>query len=249
MKLSFVIPSFNDERIVETINSINAIKTTRTNLEIIVQDGGSEASVLQKIRSVLCENDKLVVELDNGIFDGINRGIKNATGDMILTLGTDDRVYDQLIYDKILKEYEAGTSLINVGLAYTDENWKVKRKWIARKFSILRYIIGIQYAHFGLVCTPEVYKKFGSFNTVNKVNADYEFFHNLIIRMKDLKLRQAVIADICIQMKLGGNSSRNIRSILRNQLIILKYILKNDVRLLPGLFLKPFWKILEILRA
>ena len=83
MLLSFVIPSYNDYRILETIKSIKKIEAPKDKIEIIVQDGGSNKDLLSKIKKVIGPNDKLFVENDYGIFDGINRGLKNTSGDMI----------------------------------------------------------------------------------------------------------------------------------------------------------------------
>ena len=103
MKLSFVIPSFQDIRILETIESIHKIDVPSSDcIEIIVQDAGSSNEILDKIKNKLKKNDKLFLEKDKGIFDGINKGLKNTTGDLIATLGTDDRVlaldYYEVLY-------------------------------------------------------------------------------------------------------------------------------------------------------
>ena len=76
MKLSFVIPSFRTQSF-ETIDSIKKIKAPKS-IEIIIQDGGSQKKLLKKIENKLRPTDKLFVEKDFGIFDGINRGLKKA---------------------------------------------------------------------------------------------------------------------------------------------------------------------------
>ena len=47
MLLSFVIPSFNDYRILDTIKSIKKIKSPKDKIEIIIQDGGSKKDLDQ----------------------------------------------------------------------------------------------------------------------------------------------------------------------------------------------------------
>ena len=166
MKLSFVIPSYKDERILETIESIKEIDAPDNAIEIIIQDGGSSNLLLKRIKNSLSDNDKLIVEKDFGIFDGINRGIKNASGDLIATLGSDDRVVF-LDYNLLFSKYNEGFNFIQYDIQYTDSKWKPLRHWKARKLSFLRYAFGVQHAHFGLICSPEIYKEMEYF-TIRK---------------------------------------------------------------------------------
>tara|TARA_B110000003_G_scaffold37911_1_gene34691 strand:- start:1237 stop:1995 length:759 start_codon:yes stop_codon:yes gene_type:complete len=245
VKLSFVIPSFQDERILETIESIKKIKAPKNAIEIIVQDGGSDKQLLNKIENLISANDKLIVENDHGIFDGINRGLKNTSGDLIATLGSDDRVFF-LDYFLLLSKFKQGINFIQYDIEYTDSKWKPLRFWKARKLSLLRYAFGVQHAHFGLICSPEIYKELGYFNTENKVNADYEFFYKCTVSKSSLII-QDVIPDVFVQMKLGGNSSSNIRAVSKANIRIFKFILKTNPLLIFGLFLKPIYKLQEFL--
>lgn len=245
MKLSFVIPSFQDERILDTIESIKEIDAPSNSIEIIVQDGGSNKLLLKRIKNSLSGKDKLIVEKDFGIFDGINRGLKNASGDLIATLGTDDRVLF-LDYNLLFSKFKKGFNFIQYDIEYTDSKWKPLRFWKARRLSSWRYALGVQHAHFGLICSPKIYKEFGYFNTENKVNADYEFFYKCTFSKSDLII-QDVIPDVFVQMKLGGNSSSNIRAILKANFGIFKFILKTNPLLILGLILKPLYKMQEFL--
>lgn len=245
MKLSFVIPSFQDERILDTIASIKEINAPNNSIEIIVQDGGSNKSLLKRIENSLGNNDKLIVEKDFGIFDGINRGLKNASGDLIATLGSDDRVLF-LDYNLLLSKFKKGYNFLQYDIQYTDSNWKPLRYWKARRLSFLRYALGIQHAHFGLICSPDIYKKLGYFNIENKVNADYEFFYKCTVNKRNL-IVQDVIHQVFVQMKLGGNSSSNIRAVLKANFGIFKFILKTNPLLIIGIILKPIYKSHEFL--
>jgi glycosyltransferase involved in cell wall biosynthesis len=249
MKVSVVIPSFNDIRVLETIESIYSQNYDKSLVEIIIQDGGSGSSVLSAIRDALGPLDTLVVEADEGIFDGINRGLKNSNGDIILTLGTDDRISDRDLFTKVRELYDQGFNFIQCGLCYTDSDWRVIRKWPARSFTYVNYLLGRQFAHFSLFCTPDLYRKIGYFNDNNPVNADFEFFHKALKGKRSFLLKSSSIPSYSIQMKIGGNSSRNIGKILASNFLMFRYVLKNDPLLLGGLCLKPIHKGVEFLRA
>lgn len=250
MKFSVVIPSFRDPRVLETIASIKEQTFDPGQIEIVVQDGGSDAELIARIAAAVGEQGRVVQEEDHGIFDGINRGLRNATGDLILTLGSDDRVRDPDLFVKVAKvATEDQANFIFCALSYTDANWNDVRCWPAYRFRYWTYVIGRQFAHFSLFAAPDLYEKLGYFNTENKVNADYEFFHKALVEAEKVGIRPGYVDDYGVQMKMGGNSSRSLGKMMRHNMLILRYIVTTDVRLLPGFFLKPLHKALEYLRV
>jgi glycosyltransferase len=88
-QLSIVIPSFRDERIVDTIASVRAFDDLGT-VRIVVIDGGSDASLIEAIRPLLGADDVLVSEPDKGIFDALNKGLDRVETPYLGWLGSDD---------------------------------------------------------------------------------------------------------------------------------------------------------------
>ena len=251
MKISFVIPSFRDRRILETIESIkNNVHNYGEHLvEILVQDGGSDDSLASEITSVLSESDIFIREKDLGIFDGINRGIKNCSGDLIATLGSDDRICS-LDLVELFDLFDEGYNFFQYNIEYTDQNWNPVRFWKAKPLSQFNLYLGRQYAHFGLITTKEVYSSLGYFNIENKINADYEFFYSCVKQKAKVGIKQYVFDKLLTQMKMGGNSSAGFKAVYRGNLRLLKYIINRDIMLLPGFFIfKPFHKLYELVLA
>jgi glycosyltransferase len=88
-RLSIIIPSFRDARIIHAIHSIRQFDDASVT-KIIVVDGGSEAELVETIRCALTPNDVLIAEPDKGIFDGLNKGLALADTEFVGWLGSDD---------------------------------------------------------------------------------------------------------------------------------------------------------------
>lgn len=105
-KISIVIPSFNKaDYIEETLKSI--VSQKHSNLEIIIQDGGSTDGTLEIIKNYVKKYPKIInyeSKKDNGQVDAINKGFKRATGDILAYINADD-IYFPGAFDKILKMY------------------------------------------------------------------------------------------------------------------------------------------------
>ena len=88
-QLSIIVPSFRDERILDTIASIRAFDDLGT-VRIVIIDGGSDGSLLDALRPLLTSDDILVSEPDKGIFDALNKGLDRVETPYMGWLGSDD---------------------------------------------------------------------------------------------------------------------------------------------------------------
>lgn len=244
MLISIVIPSHNDYRILKTINSIISQKFDLNKIEIIIIDNLSEKKLLNQISIKLKDLKHLIVsEKDEGIFDAINKGIKKAKGRYIYTIGSDDFINkSNFLFDIKSKIEEENPDIIFFGIQYTLNNGKVFRKWPPHKFNLLNKMIGKQFAHFGMICRKDVFKKFGLFNYKNKISADLEFFLKLPIKNN----KYSYLNKYYVNMHFGGNSSKNLLRIVFSNFIMGKFILLNYPLYFPGFILKPIHKLREI---
>jgi len=241
--LSVLIPSFNDERIFRAIQNLEG--RDKQQVQIVIQDAGSQPELVNRIESCLDEQtDKLVVESDEGIFDGINKGIKNCDGEFILTIGSDDVCPLELITSFLNTNDNEDLTLYNVKMF--DKKGMVRRFWPAAPFSRMRYRMGIQYPHFGMILRSSIYYEIGLFNHHNKINADYEFFDKLT-KKKNLRARRD--SKNSIYMQLGGTSTESGWRVLQHQRLILKYIFLNSPDLVLAIFLKWFYKLNQVYLA
>jgi glycosyltransferase involved in cell wall biosynthesis len=88
-KISVVTPSYNQGAFLEeTILSV--ISQNYPNLEYIVIDGGSTDGSIDIIKKHQSKISYWCSEKDNGLYDGINKGFKIATGEILMWINSDD---------------------------------------------------------------------------------------------------------------------------------------------------------------
>lgn len=95
IKVSIVTICKNSEKTIEkTMRSV--LCQTYKNIEYIIKDGGSEDDTLKICQSLLEEFEKngmtmkIISSPDGGIYDAMNKGIDEATGDIVGILNSDD---------------------------------------------------------------------------------------------------------------------------------------------------------------
>jgi len=89
-KISVITPSFNQGRyIAETIESV--ILQHYPNVEHIVIDGGSSDDTMQVIERYRSNLSYVLNEVDRGQSDALNKGFRQATGDIFCWLNSDDQ--------------------------------------------------------------------------------------------------------------------------------------------------------------
>ena len=93
--ISVVIPVFNRVNDIETALK-SVIEQEYEHIELIVKDAGSTDGTLELLDKYKDHIAKLIVGPDENIFDAMNIGMKAATGDWIIFLGSDDILVNNL---------------------------------------------------------------------------------------------------------------------------------------------------------
>ena len=106
MKISIITAVLNNKKHIEgCIESV--INQTCKDIEHIIVDGGSADGTVQKIQSskLKIKNCIVISEKDSGIYDAINKGINNSTGDIIGLLHSDDVFADKTVIEKVVGKF------------------------------------------------------------------------------------------------------------------------------------------------
>ena len=247
MKISIITVVWNNTATIkDAINSV--LGQTYENIEYIVVDGASTDGTVEIVQSYGDKITKFVSEKDKGIYDGLNRGVALATGDVVAFLHSDDLYESDSVVEMIAREFEADSSLDGVygDLIYTykDDTSKVLRYWKSREFDVSLLARGWMPAHPTLFLKREVYERFGEFDLDFKIAADYDF----MLRVLKSGIKVKYLPSVLYKMRVGGESNKSLKNIVRKSREDLRALRKNDVGGVGSLFIKNFSKIGQFLR-
>ena len=212
MKLSIIIPVYNDTRVGLALSSV-LNQHIPHELETIVIDAGSDDDTLAVLEQYRSDIDILVSEPDKGIYDGMNKGIRIATGDVIGILNADDRYADSWVLKDVVEILERGWVDVCYGnIIYENASGRRIRYWRSGPSSRLKWQLGWMPPHPGFFVKRKVYERYGVFNQELSIAGDYELMLRLLCGNQ---LRSVHIDRVLVHMALGGNSNGSIGTIIR----------------------------------
>lgn len=168
MKISIITTNYNTDKYLEkTIKSVLNQKGD-FELEYIITDGGSTDNSLNIIKKY---KDKLkyISEKDKGQSDGINKGLKMATGDIVAFLNADDTYTEGTLY-KVVKYFKENPDCMWLTgyCRIIDENERQIKKYITeyknsnlRRFSFEQLLVEDSISQPATFWRRELHDEFG----------------------------------------------------------------------------------------
>ena len=178
MKYSIItINKNNATGLKDTLQSI--IDQDNDNYEIIVIDGASSDHSIEIIKTY---NDHISFwssEPDKGIYDGMNKGIKKASGDYILFLNSGDIFHSKTVLSKVNqqnknRDFIFGSTLLKCSahtLLITPPS----------EMSFYTFFSG-GVCHQSSFIKRELFCKYGSYDTSYSIVADWIFFIDMLFK-------------------------------------------------------------------
>ena len=166
-KISIIVPCLNSSStIFDCLNSICC--QTYLNKEIIIIDGGSTDTTIEIAKPMMSGFDHVILsELDNGIYDAINKGIDLSSGEYLIVLGSDDVFYNDNVLNNIF-----GLQFKPADFIYGNVINKSTGIIYDGKFDILK-LLEKNICHQAIFYHKSVYEKLGKYNTEYRVCADF----------------------------------------------------------------------------
>ena len=226
MKVSIITACYNrKETIGKAIESV--LKQTYPDIEYIVVDGGSSdgsTSVIEEClrseelrvkseelrseeRRVKSEKLKFVVKPDHGMYEGLNNGIRMATGDIIGLCHSDDQLYDEETIEKVVRTFEEHPEADMVyadGLYVNPENGKAVRVWKGKPLKRWRLRCGWLPLHTTCYVRREVHERYGLYDERYKIAADTKLLLTLLYQQR---IKAVWLPQYVVRMQMGGAST------------------------------------------
>jgi len=210
MKISIITVCYNSfESIRSTIES--TLLQNYTDIEYIIIDGGSTDGTIDVIKEYQDKVSIFLSEPDNGIYDALNKGIVQASGDIIAILHSDDKFCDEYVVSDMMRHIEkTKAELCFSDMVIVDNSsGRVLRYYRAHFFQKWMFRIGWMPPHPTCFINKSLFDEFGLYSTKYKIAGDFD----LLVRFfYSRKIRWSYLDRISIKMSAGGASNSGWQS-------------------------------------
>lgn len=216
MKLSIITCTYNSRYCIEDcIQSVR--RQIYPDIEHIIQDGSSTDGTFALVKKSTSPRIRAFQSVDTGIYDALNKGIFNATGDVIGLLHSDDLFAADDITKEIMQVFEDDDINIVYGdLVFVDSSGhgKTRRYWRAGPFKYWKLVFGWMPPHPTIFIRKKFLLEAGLYDTGYRISGDYEAF---LRWAKNPFFRIHYMPKIITRMKLGGVSTKIGNKILKTK--------------------------------
>lgn len=218
-RISLITTAFNAEKtIAQTLDSV--LLQDYLDFEHIIIDAKSSDETLQIIESYRPLYVKkgikllLISQKDKGIYDGMNKGLAHAQGEIIGFLNADDffACGDILAFVAWGFDRPDNIEAIYANIMYINAKDKPLRELKGKPFSKLSFLCGYHPPHPSFYVKRHIYEQYGNFNLAFDIAADYELMLRFLYKHT---LRSFYIDKCFVKMRTGGASNLNLKNILK----------------------------------
>lgn len=244
MKISLVTAVYN-RRATLTAALYSARAQSHSDIEHLIQDGGSTDGSLDVIAGLHHSRMQVVSQRDGGIYDALNRGISRATGEVVGFLHSDDVLAHDRVLARVADAFENhAIDGVYGDLDYvaTDDTSRIIRRWRSGTYDPASLKWGWMPPHPTLFLRRRVYEQLGAYDTDFRIAADYEAMMRYLVRGQ---IRLAYIPEVMVNMRLGGESNRSLGRILTKSREDLRVMRRHGVGGIGTLVAKNFRKITQ----
>ena len=253
IKISVITVTFNSATTVrDTIESV--LLQEYQDFEYLVIDGGSKDNTIDIIKEYEPKfggRMRWISEKDKGMYDGINKGIRMATGDVVGIINSDDFYHRTDIFSIISKSFKEnpGVQAIygDVRFVKPDNLDKTVRYYSCKHWRPWRFRFGFMPAHPTFFTYKENFEKYGYYQYDYHIAADYEL---LIRHLYTNKVPAKYVPVDFMKMRTGGRSTNGWKAnVLLNREIV-RACKENGIwTCMPLLFMKYFIKVFELIKT
>lgn len=199
MKISLITISYKNPKELElTIKSVK--KNYRNYVEYIVVLGSKDEESINVIKRYQSIITKKIIEPDRGIYDALNKGIKNSTGNIICFVHSGDTI-NKNYFDIILSNIKKNDYIYG-GLNFVTKN-NSKIRFYPKEINKTKYnLFNLSILHPGLIVKKKVFTVLGNFN--NRFILSDKLW---ILKLVESRFVGKKIPNILVNFRMNGTSS------------------------------------------
>ncbi len=208
MIVTVVTPTLNGiEYLRECIASARRNATATIALEHVIVDGGSTDGTVELAEA---SGLRVLKGKDKGIFDAINKGSFQSSGELLGFLGADDVMLDGALEAVVRTYRESGRRWVVGGIRWIDERGRslgelaAPPRWMTPRMHVCLGWNPIM--HMGTYFSREFFTELGGFNIDYRDSGDYEMFARALSRAPYARLARPVA---CFRRTGMNNSAVN----------------------------------------
>ena len=210
--LTIVTTVYNNSLLLEqTLQSV--INQDSAEFEYMIKDAESKDNFVEVIEKYQDYGIKVIKCKDNGIYDGMDQGLRSASGDYVEILNSDDLFFDNNIISKYIEEIKNNQSdayCSDICIRFPNGKTMLRKADISK----LRYRSCVN--HTSLVMKLSDYIRLNGFDTGLKIAADCD----LTIKIVKARLNIKHLNFVCVRFRAeGASNSTYTRQMLRENLI------------------------------
>ena len=191
---------------------------------------------------------KIISELDHGMYEAINKGIRMATGDIIGLVHSDDMLYDNHVISDVVGKFEETGADFLYGDGIFVDNGKIDKKvrvWNGGVYHRWKVRIGWLPLHPTCYIRRDVMMQEGLYDENYRIAADTDL---LVRYLYKAHLKVEYFHRRIIRMRMGGLSTDSEKR---------RLMWNEDIRLykahgfwaLPTKLMKMAWKVPQFIEA
>lgn len=226
-KISIITPVYNAEKTIEkTILSVINQKI-ESELEYIVVDGGSRDGTPEIVQQYNDRISLFISEKDKGVYDAMNKGIEQSTGDVIGIINADDWYNCNAL--KSVEEIFNENPSIDILYSPIDNYFKGKYFNTFMPGDMENNYIKFVLNHPSCFVRKRVYTSIGGYDLQYKIAADYDFILRSYVKGYRFYFTEKVLASYSLDGMSGLESSflTKIRQLQESQKISRIHILES----------------------
>lgn len=205
MKLSCVTATFNciksgnRDRLIRCVESVAKLTTEH---EHLIYDGASTDGTFEVLRELAANTPGLKVfsEPDTGIYNALNKGVRDAKGEWFYVLGADDYISHPQVMDSIINAADRATNVI---ITSVERDGKIM-EWFTAD-NIWRTLVSMPHSHQGMLIRTNDCRGYKGYDERFKICADYD----MLLKAHKSALRFQYLYEPFAEFSPGGVSSNS----------------------------------------